>query len=71
MPPAKAIERLRLESARAAIEAGEASIDRIARDNGFQEPDRMRRVFIRIYGEPPQAIRRKAANGAAPVAERL
>jgi transcriptional regulator GlxA family with amidase domain len=57
--PAKAIERLRLESARADIETGELPLDRIARDNGFDDPGRMRRAFIRTFGEPPQAIRRR------------
>ena len=59
--PAKAIERLRLENARAAVEAGAQPIDQIARDNGFDDPDRMRRAFIRLFGEPPQAIRRRTA----------
>jgi transcriptional regulator GlxA family with amidase domain len=60
MAPAKAIERLRLESARAAIEAGARSLDQVARDSGFGNADRMRRAFIRSYGLPPQAIRRQA-----------
>lgn len=58
--PAKAIERLRLESARGALEASERPIDGVARDCGFVDRERMRRAFVRTYGEPPQAIRRKA-----------
>jgi transcriptional regulator GlxA family with amidase domain len=58
--PAKAIERLRLESARADIETNEHSMARIARDNGFENPERMRCAFIRAFGEPPQSIRRRA-----------
>ena len=64
--PAKAVERLRLESARAALEASARPIERIARENGFADPDRMRRAFIRVFGEPPQAIRRKAQMRRSP-----
>jgi transcriptional regulator GlxA family with amidase domain len=27
---------------------------------GFSDPERMRRAFLRLYGEPPQSLRRKA-----------
>ena len=59
--PAKAVERLRLEAARARLAAGPAPLDRIARDTGFSDADHMRRAFIRAFGQPPQAIRRLAA----------
>lgn len=55
--PAKAVERLRLEAARAALERG-ASIQEIARRVGFDDPERMRRAFVRYYGAPPAALRR-------------
>ena len=58
--PAKAIEQLRAETARAAIEAGHASIDSIAAATGFGDAERMRRSFVRLYGQPPQALRRVA-----------
>jgi transcriptional regulator GlxA family with amidase domain len=58
--PAKAIERLRVESARAALEAGRAPMDGIATASGFQDPERMRRAFIRAFGQPPQSLRRAA-----------
>jgi transcriptional regulator GlxA family with amidase domain len=58
--PAKAIERLRLEAARNGIEASDAGLDRIALDAGFGDPERMRRAFIRAFGQPPQALRRAA-----------
>ncbi|KJC54076.1 hypothetical protein UP10_41140 [Bradyrhizobium sp. LTSPM299] len=61
MAPAKAIEQLRLESARAATEAGARSLDQIARESGFGNVDRMRRAFIRSFGLSPQAIRSQAA----------
>jgi transcriptional regulator GlxA family with amidase domain len=55
--PAKAVERMRAEAARAAIEQGGA-IQEIARRTGFGDPERMRRAFIRLYGAPPAAMRR-------------
>jgi transcriptional regulator GlxA family with amidase domain len=57
--PAKAIERLRVDSARAAIEGGARSLEQVARDSGFGTAERMRRVFIKILGDSPQAIRRR------------
>lgn len=58
--PAKAVERLRLEVARIAIEASHAPLDRIAEDIGFGDAGRMRRAFLRSFGQPPQALRRVA-----------
>jgi transcriptional regulator GlxA family with amidase domain len=58
--PAKAVERLRLEAARTAVETGHAPIDRVAADAGFGDPERMRRAFLRAFGQPPQALRRAA-----------
>ncbi|WP_226507017.1 GlxA family transcriptional regulator [Pseudomonas sp. MWU16-30317] len=56
--PAKAIENLRVESARLMIEAGQRSIDRVAIDTGFGDRERMRRAFLRAFGHPPQTIQR-------------
>jgi len=56
--PAKAIERLRVESARLMMEAGRFSAEEIARKNGFGNRERMRKSFIRAFGQPPQAIQR-------------
>jgi transcriptional regulator GlxA family with amidase domain len=55
--PAKAVERMRIEAARAALEAGDA-IQEIARRTGFGDSERMRRAFVRLYGAPPAALRR-------------
>ena len=63
--PAKAIERLRLEAARDEIESGAAPIERVAAHTGFGDPERMRRAFLRAFGQPPQALRRAAKTGAA------
>jgi len=56
--PAKAVERLRLEIARTAVETGHDSLERIAEATGFGDPGRMRRAFLRSLGQPPQALRR-------------
>jgi transcriptional regulator GlxA family with amidase domain len=59
--PAKAVERLRVEVARPRIEHGVEPIEIIARNVGFVDPERMRRACIRVFGHPPQSLRRMAA----------
>lgn len=58
--PAKAVERLRLEVARIAVESTRAPLERIAEDAGFGDAGRMRLAFLRNLGLPPQAVRRAA-----------
>ncbi len=58
--PAKAVERIRTEAARALLEGSSGTIEAIARSAGFGDAERMRRAFVRVYGHPPQAIRRMA-----------
>ncbi len=60
MTPAKAVERLRLETARERVEGSTDPIDRVAELTGFGDPERMRRAFLRAFGQPPQALRRAA-----------
>jgi transcriptional regulator GlxA family with amidase domain len=60
--PAKAVERLRVEAARNALDGGAASVAKVARDCGFGDPDRMRRSFLRVLGVPPSTLRRSAAS---------
>jgi transcriptional regulator GlxA family with amidase domain len=33
-------------------------VERVAQSTGFRDPERMRRAFIRAFGQPPQALRR-------------
>jgi transcriptional regulator GlxA family with amidase domain len=61
--PAKAVERLRAEAARLRLETGQEPIELIARGVGFADPERMRRAFLRVFGQPPQALRRVARVG--------
>jgi len=56
--PAKAVERLRAEAAHAHVTGSAQPIETIARQVGFASAERMRRAFVRLYGQPPQAVRR-------------
>lgn len=58
--PSKAIERLRVDVARQSVQDSGEAIERIAEAAGFRDPERMRRAFIRSFGQPPQAMRRAA-----------
>jgi transcriptional regulator GlxA family with amidase domain len=56
--PAKALERLRVDAARTAIETTHNSLEQIAESTGFFDSGRMRRAFRRVFGISPQALRR-------------
>jgi transcriptional regulator GlxA family with amidase domain len=58
--PAKAVEQLRVETARVMVEQSRHTIDEIATQTGFADPERMRRAFLRAFGQPPQFLRRTA-----------
>jgi transcriptional regulator GlxA family with amidase domain len=62
--PARAVERMRAEAARERIETSRAPVETIAQAVGFSDPERMRRAFVRLYGQPPQALRRLARGTA-------
>jgi len=64
--PAKAVTRLRAETARAQIESGRVSVQQVARDCGFGDPERMRRAFVSLFGKSPSSLRvRQAALDAS------
>jgi transcriptional regulator GlxA family with amidase domain len=67
--PAKAVEALRVEAARALVEQGRLSVDVVARETGFEDRDRMRRAFLRAFGQPPQAMLRAARAGGDDIAQ--
>jgi transcriptional regulator GlxA family with amidase domain len=58
--PSKAVERLRIEVARQRVQSSGEAIERVAQLTGFRDPERMRRAFIRAFGQPPQSLRRAA-----------
>jgi transcriptional regulator GlxA family with amidase domain len=59
--PARAVERLRTETAHAALASGAASVHDVALSCGFGSAERMRRSFLRVDGTPPSAVRRTSA----------
>lgn len=61
--PAKAVEHLRVEAARVMIEQTRHTIDEVANETGFADTERMRRAFLRAFGQPPQVLRRNARMG--------
>ena len=61
--PSKAVERLRIEVARQRVQSSSEAIERVAQSTGFRDPERMRRAFIRAFGQPPQSLRRAARAG--------
>jgi transcriptional regulator GlxA family with amidase domain len=63
--PAKAVEHLRVEAARLMMEQSRHPIDVIAVETGFADSERMRRAFLRAFGQPPQVIRRNARAAAS------
>ena len=56
--PAKAVERLRVEAARALLDSQPLQVEDVALETGFGDAERMRRAFVRAFGQPPQALRR-------------
>jgi transcriptional regulator GlxA family with amidase domain len=62
--PAKAVEHLRLEAARLMIEQTRHPVDVVATETGFGDRERMRRAFVRAFGQPPRVIRRNARDGS-------
>jgi transcriptional regulator GlxA family with amidase domain len=62
------VERIRLEAARFMMEEGRHSVNVVAQETGFADRERMRRAFLRTFGVPAQALRRKARREARAVA---
>jgi len=57
--PAKAVERLRADTARAMLESGARSLTEVAEQCGFHDAERMRRAFMRLFGMAPSALKRQ------------
>lgn len=57
LTPAKLIERLRVEEARALLATTNRAVKSIAADCGFHGPERMRRAFERELGLGPRDVR--------------
>jgi transcriptional regulator GlxA family with amidase domain len=65
LSPAKAVESLRLEAARLMLEQGRLPVEQVAQSAGFGDRERMRRTFLRTFGQTPQSIRSAASPLAA------
>ena len=57
--PARYVERVRVEAARAELESTNVSLDVVATDCGFGTAESLRRAFQRRMGVPPDAYRRR------------
>jgi transcriptional regulator GlxA family with amidase domain len=59
--PSRAVEVIRVDAARRALEASDERMDAIARRCGFGDEDRMRAAFARQIGIAPSAYRKRFA----------
>jgi transcriptional regulator GlxA family with amidase domain len=55
--PARYVEQVRVEAARAMLETGDDTLDVVARRTGFGSPESLRRAFTRQLGVLPSAYR--------------
>ena len=67
--PARAVERLRIEAARPRVEDTREPLESIALKVGFGDVERMRRSFVRLFGQTPQTLRRSARSAQRMVRE--
>lgn len=58
VPPARAVEAIRLEAARLLIERSRHPMEIVARETGFRDGRHLREVYVRRLGIPPQSSRR-------------
>jgi len=59
LPPARFVERLRVEAARRRLEESKAALGRVAMECGFGNADAMRRSFLKELGVPPSDYRER------------
>jgi len=62
--PAKAVEAIRLDTARRRLEETTARIETIAGDCGFSGEEQMRLAFVRGVGIPPREYRKRFASAS-------
>lgn len=66
--PARFVEEVRVEAARALLESSDASLDVIARRSGLSSAETLRRVFTRAVGCTPHAYRQRfRTTGVSPL----
>jgi transcriptional regulator GlxA family with amidase domain len=59
--PARAVEAIRVDAARRALEETDSRIEEIARRCGFRNEEQMRCAFARLVGVTPRAYRQRFA----------
>lgn len=59
VPPAKALEAIRVNAARDLLESSQDSVKTIAANCGFQDDERMRRAFLRQINTSPSQYRQQ------------
>ena len=62
--PAKAVEGMRIEAAKHALERGDLSIKRVAAISGFGDDEHLRRAFVRRLGVTPDQYRERFSDDA-------
>ncbi|MFD7656367.1 GlxA family transcriptional regulator [Actinosynnema sp. NPDC059797] len=66
VPPARYVERARVEAAAGLLEAGDEGLDAVARRCGFGSAETLRRAFLRVLGVTPGGYRHRfRTTGAA------
>ncbi|RKT55897.1 GlxA family transcriptional regulator [Saccharothrix australiensis] len=66
LPPARYVERARVEAAAALLETGDEGLDVVARRSGFGSAETLRRAFGRVLGVTPGGYRNRfRTTGAA------
>jgi len=68
--PARYVEQVRVEAAKALLELGDDGLDVISRKCGFRSVETMRRAFLRVLGVPPGAYRGRFGRPAPAAAAR-
>jgi len=61
MGPARFVQRVRVEAARASLERDDKTIETIAMECGFGTAETMRRAFLKILGVGPSAYRNRSS----------
>lgn len=69
--PARYVERVRVEAARAELESTAMPLDVVARNCGFGTTESLRRAFQRRVGVPPDAYRRRFRSDSTDRVRRL
>lgn len=68
MTPARYVEQVRVEAARALLETSDAPLEAIGRESGLGSAESLRRAFVREIGVTPHAYRQRFFTTGIPIA---